>query len=79
MSTKALGPIFREINEHVSAYTKTLPKQVVYSCGGIFYDDPGSLIDENKLRVSAGVLIRVRNSTVEDYFKELGYKVTELP
>ena len=31
------------------------------------------------MRVSAGVLVRVRNSTVEDYFKKLGYKKTELP
>ena len=79
VSTKKLGPVFREVDEHVVKYTKSLPKQVVYTSGAVFYDDPGLLVDENKHRASIGVLIRVRNSTIEDYFKNLGYKAKELP
>ena len=79
VSTKKLGPVFREIVQHVETYSATLPKQVVYTCGGIFYDDPGLLVDENQHRASVGVFIRVRNSTVEAYFRDLGYKGKELP
>ena len=79
VASKHLGPIFREINEDIQEYQKTLPKKVVYPKGGIFYDDPGSLADENKMRVSVGFLVEAKNSTVEEHFKKLEYKVTDLP
>ena len=45
----------------------------------IFYDDPSSLVDESEMRLSVGILIQMRNSTCEKFFKAKGYKQVELP
>ena len=76
---KALAKVFDPITKDVAAYEKTLPRKMACSIGGIYYDDPNSLIDASKMRVCAGVLVRVRTPTVESHFAKLGYKQTELP
>ena len=76
---KNLAKVFDPIGKDVASYEKTLPKKQPYAIGGIYYDDPNSLVDPDKMRVCAGVLVRVRTPTVESYFAKLGYKQTELP
>ena len=79
MSTKKLGPVFADVVKDIEAYHKTQPKRANLICGGIFYDDPNSLVDENKMRLCAGVLVRASNQVIQGHFSNLGYKVAELP
>ena len=51
----------------------------MYASGGIYYDDPGALVNDAEMRVSAGLLVQAKNSTCEAFFKSKGYKVVELP
>ena len=79
VSTKDLSKVFDVIKHDTIEYQKSLPKKSVYALGGIYYDDPGALEDQTKMRASLGVLVRARTSTVEEYYTKLGYKSTELP
>ena len=79
VSTKKLGPVFADVVKDIEAYHKTQPKRANLICGGIFYDDPNSLVDENKMRLCAGVLVRASNQVIHEHFSNLGYKVAELP
>ena len=54
-------------------YTQTLAKKVDYPLAGIFYDDPKDLVDETKFRASTGIFVCIRNNTVREYFKKIGY------
>ena len=60
-------------------YVATLPRKTPYPLAAIFYDDPGDLIDENTMRVSAGFIVKVKNDGVDEYFKKLGYESKLLP
>ena len=79
VSSNGLGELFKEIRKHIKDLESKQTDKGVYVPGGIFYDDPGSLQYQNKMRVVAGVLVRADNSDTENYFKKLGYQVTELP
>ena len=79
MPTKDLSKAFAEIDRHTVEYQRKLPKKSEYSLGGIYYDDPSALQDQTKMRVSLGVLVRARTTTVEEYYTKLGYRCTELP
>ena len=75
-STKKIGKLlFTQIDGDIKKYVSTLPKKVSYPLAAIFYDDPGDLVDDNTMRVSAGFIVRVKNDSVNDYFTKLGYEV----
>ena len=55
-----LGPVFTEIVGHVQEYEQALPKKISLMCGAIYFDGPNDLVKGEKIRISAGVLLRVR-------------------
>ena len=41
---------------------------------GIYYDDPGNLVDDSKFRASMGILVKNRDSDFLYKMKEKGYE-----
>ena len=56
-----MSKVFNPINADLVAYEKTLAKKTSAKVGGIYYDDPNSLVDQTKMRLTAGILVRNRS------------------
>ena len=78
-SASNLSSLYAQVEADVRKYVDTLPEKVPYPLAGIYYDDPGDLVDPDTMRVSVGFVVKASSDTVAEHFKRIGYEEKQLP